>query len=241
VFWTDLAFRHLISLSEGMTYASRRQRLMSMRAAPLSTSFDRIRNAGPRTRLSTASRCELCGLAIDAGHGHVADTDEQSLLCVCHACHLLFLHVGSDGGRWRSVPDRYLAIDGSPIAGTAWGRLRIPVAVACFFRRAWRDRVVALYPRPGGATESELPGNAWDEVVRAAPVLGTLAPEVEAVIVRRDGEHAGAFIVPIDACYELVGRIRRSWRGFQGGDQAWRDIDRFFARVAERVAAKEPM
>ncbi len=35
--------------------------------------------------------------------------------------------------------------------------------------------------------------------------------------------------MPIDACYELVGRIRRRWRGFEGGEEAWREIEGFFA------------
>ena len=56
------------------------------------------------------------------------------------------------------------------------------------------------------------------------------------LIRRREGSAEG-FIVPIDASYELVGRIRRSWRGFSGGDDVWREIDEFFARIAERARA----
>ncbi len=28
------------------------------------------------------------------------------------------------------------------------------------------------------------------------------------------------YIVPIDACYELVGHLRLLWRGFDGGSEA---------------------
>jgi hypothetical protein len=42
------------------------------------------------------------------------------------------------------------------------------------------------------------------------------------------------FLVPIDACYELVGRVRMHWRGFQGGQEVWREIDGFFDRLRER-------
>jgi hypothetical protein len=37
--------------------------------------------------------------------------------------------------------------------------------------------------------------------------------------------------VPIDACYALVGELRRLWRGFDGGSQAHAALDRFFDRV----------
>jgi hypothetical protein len=40
--------------------------------------------------------------------------------------------------------------------------------------------------------------------------------------------------VPIDACYELVGRLRTLWRGFDGGREAHDAMDAFFAHVAER-------
>jgi hypothetical protein len=53
-----------------------------------------------------------------------------------------------------------------------------------FFRNSRLDRTVAVYPGPAGATESELPLQAWDEVVAANPALATMEPDVEAVLVR---------------------------------------------------------
>jgi hypothetical protein len=44
--------------------------------------------------------------------------------------------------------------------------------------------------------------------------------------------------VPIDVCYELVGRIRRAWRGFQGGDDVMREIDLFFERIVDRTGRR---
>ena len=35
------------------------------------------------------------------------------------------------------------------------------------------------------------------------------------------------WIVPIDVCYALVGLIRTHWRGFTGGAEVWRELDRF--------------
>jgi hypothetical protein len=40
--------------------------------------------------------------------------------------------------------------------------------------------------------------------------------------------------VPIDACYELVGTMRKTWRGFDGGQEARTAMEDFFARVRAR-------
>ena len=44
-----------------------------------------------------------------------------------------------------------------------------------------------------------------------------------------------SYLVPIDACYEFVGRLRMLWRGFDGGQQARQFIDDFFAQIAARA------
>jgi hypothetical protein len=69
------------------------------------------------------------------------------------------------------------------------------------------------------------------------PALQTLEPDVEALLVRRSADIFDSYIVPIDTCYELAGRIRRHWRGFHGGDEAWREIDGFFEQLSARAAA----
>jgi hypothetical protein len=96
--------------------------------------------------------------------------------------------------------------------------------------------MVVFYPSPVGATESLLSLETWDELARTNPLLTTLATDVEALLVRsvqRRGDFE-CYIVPIDACYELVGRIRRRWKGFDGGEDAWTEIDAFFAEVRAR-------
>src|SRR5581483_6939471 len=47
---------------------------------------------------------------------------------------------------------------------------------------------------------------------------------------------AGAMesLLPLDACYELVGLIRLGWRGFDGGEKVRADIESFFARLRAR-------
>ena len=87
-----------------------------------------------------------------------------------------------------------------------------------------------------GATESLLSLETWEELARANPLLASLATDVEALLVRNVQRRGGfeCYIVPIDACYELVGRIRRRWKGFDGGEEAWKEIDGFFADVRGR-------
>ena len=46
---------------------------------------------------------------------------------------------------------------------------------------------------------------------------------------------AECFIVPIDTCYELVGHLRRLWRGFDGGSEANRKLDDFFTGIRDRA------
>ena len=100
-----------------------------------------------------------------------------------------------------------------------------------------QSRTVAFYPGPAGATESELPLDAWQRILGANPALGHLKPDVEALLLRgadRDHPDDSCHLVPIDTCYELVGRLRSLWRGFDGGQQARAAIDEFFAMVDKR-------
>jgi hypothetical protein len=47
--------------------------------------------------------------------------------------------------------------------------------------------------------------------------------------------------VPIDACYALVGQLRRLWRGFDGGTEAHQAMDDFFAEIAARSRPAPPI
>jgi hypothetical protein len=46
---------------------------------------------------------------------------------------------------------------------------------------------------------------------------------------------AECYLVPIDVCYELVGELRRLWKGFDGGTEAHAALEAFFDRVRERA------
>ena len=197
--------------------------------------LQRIREVRPASAARAGEACELCGEAIDDSHRHLVDLRTRSLLCACRGCALLFDSDGAGGDHFRSVPDRYVALNDLALSKAQWESLQIPVSIAFFFHNSSLGRVAAFYPGPAGATESELPLDMWDDLVQANPLLETLRPDVEAFLVRsRTGEQAEGFIVPIDACYELVGHLRRTWRGFDGGQEARGKLESFFSGVAAK-------
>ncbi|PRC56955.1 hypothetical protein C6A85_36000, partial [Mycobacterium sp. ITM-2017-0098] len=83
----------------------------------------------------------------------------------------------------------------------------------------------AFYPGPAGATESELDLGSWNDLRAADPRVDILADDTEALLVRGPDQQDGppvCHVLPIDACYEFVGRLRMLWRGFDGGQDARR-------------------
>jgi hypothetical protein len=193
------------------------------------------RMAQPRAsapREDTA-RCDLCGAVMSEDHRHLLDIDERRILCACEPC--IAMRAGQGG--LRPTGTRALRLDGLELPEELWAAFQIPIGLAFFFLSEAVDGVVALYPSPAGATESELYLDAWNELVAANPVLADLEPEVEALVVNRLAEPHRFAIVPIDRCYELVGMIKATWQGISGGDAVRDAVDAFFARLEARSAA----
>lgn len=188
----------------------------------------------PRQAPRPGERCELCTEPLPDEHAHLVNMESRGLLCSCRACYLLFTHTGAGQGKYRAVPERYLHDPAFALSDGQWDALQIPVRMAFFFRNSALDQMVGFYPSPAGATESLLDLDTFAEVLDANPAAATLAPDVEALLVNRTEAGPECFLVPIDACYELVGRVRRGWKGFDGGTEVWRDIDAFFDCLRER-------
>jgi len=188
-----------------------------------------------------ASSCEMCAEVIPAAHAHVADLESSSLLCTCRACYLLFTQAQAGRGRYRAVPDRYLHDPEHPLSAAEWEDLEIPVGLAFFLRSSQRDEVAGFYPSPAGATECRLDLAAWARLAAAHPLLRVMAADVEAALLVRDGDGIEHFVVPVDACYELAGRMRLSWRGFDGGTEARQAIAEFLATVRSRARVLRPL
>ena len=181
-------------------------------------------------------RCEMCAEPIADEHQHVVNLESRGLMCTCRGCYLLF--TAEDAAlRYRAVPDRYLSFPGFTLDARQYDELEIPVSLAFLFENSVQKRVIAFYPGPAGATESELPLAAWVRIVEAHPQLSLLRADVEALLIRgadRGRNEFSCYIVPIDACYELVGRLRQLWRGFDGGSDAHDAMDQFFETVTAR-------
>ncbi|WP_060885985.1 DUF5947 family protein [Streptomyces caniscabiei] len=184
-------------------------------------------------------RCELCAVVVPEEHRHLVDTEKRALVCSCVACALLMEQPGAAAGRFRAVPARYLTDPAHHLDDSAWDALQIPVGVAFLFRNAALDRLVALYPSPAGATESELDPATWADVLAGSRLAELLEPDVEALLLRRTDGRCTCHLVPIDICYELVGRMRLLWQGFDGGAEARAALDTFFADVARRTRPVE--
>jgi Family of unknown function (DUF5947) len=173
---------------------------------------------------------------VPADHGHIADLAAASLRCACRACYLLFTQPNAGRGRYRAVPDRYLHDPDRVMTTAEWDRLEIPVGLA-FFLRSSRDSggLAGFYPSPAGATECRLDLSRWQQLVADYPLLGAPADDVEAALISRSDSGVEYFVVPIDACYELAGRMRLNWRGFDGGTEARESIASFLAMVRGRA------
>jgi hypothetical protein len=202
-------------------------------------------------RRDDAERCELCGEAVPPDHGHLVELEKRTLSCACRGCYLLFTAGGAGRGRYRVVPRRVHHDPAAPLSGPEFDELQVPVSTAFFFVNSALDRVVGCYPSPAGATECELDLAAWDRLAGTHPLLAAVAPDVEAVLVDRTGtdrtgtDRAGAdrergggavetFLVPIDLCYALVGRIRMRWSGLDGGDEVRQALADFRADLRAR-------
>ena len=176
----------------------------------------------------------MCATEVGPSHSHVADLEQSSLMCVCRACYLLFTY-GSASGRYRGVPDRYVRDPSRTLSVAEWDQLQIPVGLAFFLYGSQRGEMSGFYPSPAGATECMLDLQAWARLAEAHPLLQAAEHDVEAVLICRSDSGVEYFIVPIDACYELAGRMRMLWKGFDGGTEARESIEEFLASVRTRA------
>jgi len=151
------------------------------------------------------------------------------LACACGACAILFS--GGADQKFKLVPRRVKQFQNFHQADADWDALLIPVGMAFFFRSSVNGRVMAYYPSPAGATESLLDLDTWVDLERDNPALTEMEPDVEALLVNRLQGARDYYLAPIDKCYELVGLIRVHWRGLSGGERAWTEIGKFFARL----------
>lgn len=183
-----------------------------------------------RTRSDT-ERCELCGAEIGGDHPHLLNRASRQIACSCSACAILFC--GRQDAQFLRVPKRSLRLEDFAFSEAEWDAMTLPIHMA-FFVRGHRDESTALYPSPAGVMQSMIALPAWPQLTRSHPVIASVEPEVETLLVNRIGGQSAYFIVPLDTAYRLVGVIRTKWRGLSGGAEVWQAIADFFAGLDSR-------
>jgi hypothetical protein len=170
------------------------------------------------------ARCELCPISLAEDHKHLLDLEERRIVCVCPTCWSMC----SGEARYRPTGSRTVWLEGFELSDELWAEFQIPIGLAFFLRSSGTGSVVALYPSPAGATESELDLDAWDRLVAANPVLEDLDPDAEALIVNRMATPHVHAIAPLDDCYRLVGIVKATWEGITGGSEMRAAVERYF-------------
>jgi hypothetical protein len=178
--------------------------------------------------------CDLCSVGLAEEHAHLLELSSRRLICACDACAILFDSPAT--GKYRRVPRGVQLLRDFHMPDEAWAALQLPIDLAFLLHSTAAGRVVAFYPSPAGATEALVPVEAWQTLVEDNPVLSDLTPDVEALLVNRIRQNREHYRAGIDKCYELVGLLRKHWRGLSGGTEVWEVIGRFFDGLRGGVA-----
>jgi Fe-S cluster biogenesis protein NfuA len=187
----------------------------------------------PAPRVDGEERCDLCGTTIAPDHRHLLNLVERKIECSCESCWAL----RSGDPQYRPTGTRTLWLDDFKLTDDVWASFQIPIGLAFFMHSTTAGCVVALYPSPAGATESELHFSNWNRLVSANPVLADLEADVEGLIVNRMSDPPVYVISPIDRCYELTGTIKVAWEGISGGAGVSDAVTRFFESLQAQALA----
>ena len=112
------------------------------------------------------AQCELCPIAIPSAHKHLLHLDERRILCVCATCWATALRRRAS---CRPVGNRTAWLDGFALSDEQWAAFQLPIGLAFLMISSVTGSVVALYPSPAGATESELDLRGVGGRVRGQP------------------------------------------------------------------------
>jgi hypothetical protein len=178
--------------------------------------------------------CDLCGLGIPEDHRHLLHLVERRIVCSCEACWAM----RAGEGDYRPTGNRTLWVPDLDVPDDLWASFQIPIGLAFFMESTVTACVVAMYPSPAGATESELHFESWSRMRELNPVLRGLEPDIEGLIVNRLSDPPVYVIAPVDRCYALTGTIKAHWEGISGGSGVEQAVAGFFDDLrAEAVPA----
>jgi hypothetical protein len=200
--------------------AGSRPRPVQMNGGPAAGSGVEPATAGP----PGTEQCDICGITIPEDHRHLLHLIERRIICSCEACWAM----RAGEGDYRPVGNRTVWLEDLEIPDDLWASFQIPIGLAFFMESTVTACVVAMYPSPAGATESELHFESWSRMLLLNPVLNNLEPDVEGLIVNRLADPPAYVIAPIDTCYALTGTIKASWEGISGGGAVETAVAGFF-------------
>ena len=118
---------------------------------------------------------------ISEDHRHLLELEERRILCACEPC--IAMRSGVDN--YCPVGTRTVWLDDIDFPDALWSAFQLPIGLAFFLRSSGTGTVVALYPSPAGATESELHLESWNALVERNPILQELEADGEAFVVNR--------------------------------------------------------
>jgi uncharacterized protein DUF5947 len=190
-------------------------------------------SAAPAASAAEVEHCDLCGVTIPEDHRHLLHLVERRIACSCEACW----GMRAGEGDYRPVGNRTLWLGELEIPDDLWAAFQIPIGLAFFMESTVTNCVVAMYPSPAGATESELHFESWSRMIALNPVLAGMEPDIEGLIVNRLSDPPAYVIAPIDTCYALTGTIKASWEGISGGGAVEQAVAGFFEQLRERAVA----
>jgi Family of unknown function (DUF5947) len=193
----------------------------------------RPRNGAAAVDDADTERCDLCGITIPDDHRHLLALVERRIVCSCEACWAM----RAGEGDYRPTGNRTLWLPDLDVPDDLWASFQIPIGLAFFMHSTVTSCVVAMYPSPAGATESELHFETWRRMVDLNPVLEQLEPDIEGLIVNRLTDPAVYAIAPIDRCYALTGAIKLTWEGISGGTGVSEAVSRFFDDLRREAVA----
>lgn len=178
-------------------------------------------------------RCDLCGTTVPSDHRHLLNLVQRRIECACESCWAL----RSGEAEYRPTGSRTIWLEQLHLPDELWASFQIPIGLAFFMESTTAGCVVAMYPSPAGATESELHFSTWQQMVELNPVLAELEPDIEGLIVNRIAEPPVYAIAPIDRCYALTGAVKASWEGISGGSSVVEALGGFFTALRAQATA----
>ena len=191
-------------------------------------------------RPGAGERCEMCAEPIADEHEHVVDLARRSAACApagrATCCSPTDGAAAGATGRCPTATAPFA--DCTLPAGTT---LQIPVGAGVLLPQLGAGPDGRVLPGPGRGHRVRAAARRLGPVVGRQPAAGDARARRRGAAGARRAATAGSscYLVPIDACYELVGQLRTLWRASTAARRRTRRSTPFFD-AGRRSAAESP-